>query len=286
MPEAFGHTYIGEEAFFWKDGDGNYYLIGTTETNVMSEWGGIDMPDPQLITERYPDRHGVKRRGLYYTPRTITLGVRLSPGSRTGVWDERAAWRRAMNPDRGTGSLVVVIPTAGPAGTYTRQIDCSLAAPWSANTEQQPNVNAQGMVLQLQADFPFFYDPTEKTSQIAFSGATSVNLVLANEGETFTYPTFVIYPPATYPLIQYGDDEWYLQKEIAAADGPVYAYMSTIDEEGPRVVDSYGVDHTSLVTRGSTWLAIPSGHHVLRVSATYGGTGRVDALWHNWFLGV
>jgi hypothetical protein len=200
--------------------------------------------------------------------------------------------RRMLNILRGKGTLKAIVPTGGPAGTYTRYIDCRLAAPFNADSGNQPNTQIQNAVLQFDAPWPFFYDPTEQVARKAFSGATLQSVVVNNAGEEYAWPRYVIYPPASYPQVRLAgspSDYMLLRYNVTAATGPVTIYVWPIAKNGTygkRAIGAYGADLTCYVSKESTWFPIPQGHKTLQIAATYGGTGRVDVCWYNEYLGV
>ncbi len=286
--------YLGEEAWYWIDAYGNEYLLGTddTKTRFIREYGGVDMPEPVHITERSPGYHGTVHRGWHYNERTITLGITLRPGSRAGLWDAMGSLRQVLNLVRGKGKLKAIIPTAAPAATYTRYIDCRVNAPFNAGSDNQPNTQSQNAVLQFTASWPLFYDPTEQVSRKAFNGSTLQSLVVDNAGEEYAWPRYVIYPPANYAQVRLAgspSDYMLLRYDITAATGPVTIYVVPIakdDAYGKRAIGAYGEDLTYLVSKESRWFGIPPGRQTLQIAATYGGTGRVDVFWHNEYLGL
>lgn len=287
-------SYLGNEAWYWVDADGNEYLLGTndTRTRFIREYGGVDMPEPVHVTERSPAHHGTVHRGWHYQERTITLGVTLAPGSRTALWDQMGKLRQIMSVVRGAGRLKVILPTAAPAGTYTRQINCRLAAPFGADSGNQLNSQMQGVVLQFQAPWPMFYDPTEQVSRKALSDSTLQSLVVDNAGEEYAWPRYVIYPPASYPQIRLAGSPssfMLLRHAVTAATGPVTIYVVPTAKDaayGKRAVGAYGTDLTHLVSKESAWFGIPPGRQTLQIAATYGGTGRIDVIWQNEYLGL
>lgn len=286
--------YLGDEAWYWIDADGNEYLLGTndTKTRFIREYGGVDMPELIHTTEVSPAHHGVVHRGWRYQERTVTLGITLRPGSRTALWDELGSFRQMLNLLRGKGKLKVITPTGAPAGTYTRCLDCRLAAPFTANSSNQPNTQMQNAVLQFAAPWPFFYDPVEQVARKAFNGATLQSVVVYNAGEEHAWPKYVIYPPASYPQIRLAgspSDYMLLRYDVTATTGPVtiYVWPTAKDQDyGKRAVGAYGADLTHLMSKESSWFPIPPGCRTLQIAATYGGTGRLDVFWHNEYLGV
>jgi len=286
--------YLGDEAWYWVDAYGNEYLLGTddTRTRFLREYGGVDMAEPVHITERSPAHHGTVHRGWHYNERTITLGITLRPGSRAGLWDALGSLRQVLGLVRGPGKLKVVLPTAAPAGSYTRQIDCRLAAPFNADSGNQPNTQIQHLVLQFAAPWPLFYDPTEQVSRKAFSGSTLQSVVVDNAGEEYAWPRYVIYPPASYPQVRLAgspSDFLLLRRDVTAAGGPVTIYVWPLAKDGTygkRAIGAYGEDLTHLVSKESKWFGIPPGRQTIQIAATYGGTGRVDVYWHNEYLGL
>jgi len=263
--------------FYWIDPGGNVTQLGQTSSTKVKEWSGLGMAPLEHFVQGLPWEHRRYHRGLKFKPRVVQLAV----------WDFRAtaseqdarqtALLAALNPDRGEGTLKIVLDD----GTI-RYLDCYVQeGPDFASSDRPRWGGSQFYTVRFVALDPFLYDPDQKSASASFNGSTAVTFTCANGGHIDTYPIITLSGPVTNPKVTLVATGEYIELSYDLASGDTI----TIDCEAGTIYLNGSTDLIDKLTKPSTFFSLPRGSQILKLTAS-AGTGSATVAWYDKFLGL
>jgi hypothetical protein len=193
-------------------GGTTYNLIDGTYALWIGEDGTGNAPS-RRITEQGPLQHGDTDVDVRLDPRIFRELFMITPASLSDHYTRRSALIRIFRPSATKMQMRWTLDNGN-----IRQIDCVVAGgPDFASTEREGF--AQKMVVQLRANDPTFYDPTQNvvtfgvgagassfsfpiSFPIHFGGSTvDQTRTIAYSGTWRDYPVVIIGGPITDPVV-------------------------------------------------------------------------------------
>jgi hypothetical protein len=267
------------ESLSWIDAGSAEHNLNDLDARLLEDYSGFGLLPVEMHTERGPFEDGEIFVGFVYRPRIVNLGLRLYQDTRSLLFDEHQTLLNAFNPSRGAGKLKKVLPD----GTE-RRLDCRVVGGLDFNRDQMVGPAAQGVVIQLKAYSPFWYDPSQKSQSGDFNGATPVDVVCNNAGDVPVFPVITLEPTCQDPVIT----NVTTGKSITFSGYTIPGGKTvTIDcTLGNKTVKENGTNVIGYVTSTSVLFSLAKGNNTVRFVATAGNSGAFSISWYNQYLGV
>ena len=263
----------------WVDPDGGEITLGQVTTSYVKSFSGLGMAPLTHFLQGIPSQHRQLHRGLKFRPRVVQLAITDVAASTIAQDTRHTTLLAALNPDRGEGTLKVVLND----GT-DRRLDCYVQeGPDFASADRPGWVQYQMYAVRFVARDPFLYDPSQKSESDSFNGATPVDIAVTNGGHIGAYPTISIAVGAENPKVELVSTGEYIEFEsyTVPAGGPL-----NIDCWAGTVELADGTDKISELKKESTLFHIPRGAQTLKLTAAAGANQLVTVTWYDRFLGL
>lgn len=270
---------MGSIAFTWIDPDSGETALTDGVNSRVNSFSGLGIAPLSHFLQGIPSQHRQLHRGLKFRPRIVQLSIWDSRASADAQDDRQTALLAALNPDRGEGTLKIVLSD----GSTTRYLDCYVQE-LDFPSEDRPQWGQQQLyVVRFVARDPFLYDPTQNSKSDNFNGATPVDIVVTNSGHIGAYPTIIVAAGAANPKIELISSGEYVAFESYTVPG---GENLTIDCWAGTVTLDAGTDKIGELSKASTMFYIPRGTQTLRLTAAAGTTSLCTASWYSRFLGI
>jgi len=210
-------------AWYEANGAGPWALSGIQDTGdpngygVLADVRGLDMPPFVLVTDEVPLQPGAQLRAVKTQPRVVDLPIYVRATSPTNLDLLIRGMRRAMNPTRGDGRLMIT-----PADGNPRYLNCRYQSGWQGDIgSANYGVTWQDILVSLYACDPYFYAespivkefrpgqstttflstttvPVDKFLPLQITGSTVLGVEpITNLGDVAAWPVWTITGPAT-----------------------------------------------------------------------------------------
>lgn len=268
------------EAISWIDAGATEYDLNDLANRALADYSGLGLPPVEIVTQKPPFSDGEVYVSVSFSSRVVNLGIRLHRSTRSLLFTEHQTLLNAFNPSRGAGKLKKVLPD----GTE-RRLDCRVVGGLDFDKAQMVGPAAQGIVIQLKALSPFWYDPTQKQQASTLNGSANVDVVCNNAGDVSVFPTITLQPTCQDVVI------------TNVTTGKIITFSGYTIPGGRTLTIECGVGQKTAaldtgtnvigyITSTSTLFSLQKGNNTIRFSATASNTGAFAVKWYNQYLGV
>lgn len=248
------------------DLDGFTFGLGTSTS--VTKISGLDMPEIDVSSQSFGNRHGATTAGRYLKERTIAVEGRIN-GTYSTFPGLRSALVRAFRP-RDTDDDVVFTfrwPGAGNQIMYVK--------PQNLRGDLDAIATAVGVwdwQATLVAGDPRYYSETEKSQAFTLTGSQTLN----NAGN-FDAPTRIVFNgPLTNPRITNSTTGKTFQLTTTIASGQSW----TVKSIDPSIYYGSTSKYATLDTTHRTFIELTPGDNTVALTAS-SGTGNATVYWRD-----
>lgn len=265
------------EEYYFVDSDAVSYQIAFTSSRVLLGLSGAGMADVEHFLQGVPSQQRYLHLGHKFKPRYLTFVIRDIASDRNTMWSHHQDWLSAFNPDKGQGYVRVILSD----GTTERRLDCRYNDGLKFSSDDRIGPFLQGDIVQMVAENPFWYNPTQQSASGNFNGATPVDIAVNNAGHIGTYPVLTITGAVNTPRVTLVSTGEYVELSYNLT---ATHHFDVDCEEGTVLYDD-ATNEIDELTKESTLFYIPRGNQTLGLSAT-SGAGAFSCSFFNRFLGL
>lgn len=247
---------------------GDPIQLGQIATSYVLNHEGLEFLPISHWLQDIPFEDRKLHLGETFKKRTILLQVWANECSQIAMRTEWQTILTALNPDLGEGYLRVILEDA-----TERRIYCRVSnGPEVDRAFRDDSVRLY--VVEFEAAKPFLYDHAQKDAAGTCGGGA---IVCNNEGHVPVFPTIIIQPDATDPVLTLGSEKIDITYTLAANH-------IDVDCEAPTVLYNDVTSLMEFVSTDSIFFALAIGNN--NVTPTGAGGGVVTVYWYNQYLGI
>jgi len=264
--------------FYWITPDAEEVRLGQINSSKVVQFSGLGYAPVEHFLQKIPSQNRSLHLGLRFVPRVVQLSLWSHLASASAQDAFHTTLLAALNPDRGSGVLKVVLSD----GSTTRYLDCYIQEGPNFDSGDRPLWGAhQFYVVRFVALKPFLRGISPQSGSSNFNGATPVDVAVNNAGHMGTYPVLTITGAANTPRVTLVSTGEYVELSYNLLAGH---HFDVNCEEGTINYDDVAADPIPL-TKASTLFYVPRGSQTLRLTAT-SGTGAFSYSFENLYLGI